>query len=252
MKIKLLFFGFFLSVCNLFAQTNETSSYSSHPILSFNYSLNSPIYQWKERFGLFNSIGGQIGYKTARNFLFQFEGNFIFGNQIKESAILDNLKDTYGNITDDQGNISLAPMFTRGYTLSCNIGKLFPLGSKKNESGLLMNMGIGFLSYKYRIETNSVNIPSIEGDYTKGYDRLTSGLLLSQFLGYQLVANKSLYNVYLGLYFQQGITKNIRSIFFDKPNETVSTKLRLDGSYGIKIGWNIPFFNDKPKEFYYY
>ncbi len=85
-----------------------------------------------------------------------------------------------------------------------------------------------------------------------GYDRLTQGLSLSEFIGYQYVSEKNLYNFYIGLFFQQGLTKNMRNLNFDQPNTSTSTKLRNDNSYGVKIGWNIPFFNDKPKEFYYY
>lgn len=253
MKIKslaLIYLCFFNFI--IFSQTELDEKKFGHPILSFNYSLNQPIFNWKERYGIFNSIGGQMGYKTKRNWLFQIEGSFIFGNKIIESNILDNLKDSYGNITDDQGNIATTPLFSRGYTSSLLIGKLFTFGNKEIENGLLINFGLGFLSYKYRIETNSVNIPQIENDYLKGYDRLTSGILLSQFLGYQYVSTKSLYNFYVGAYFQQGLTKNQRSIFFDQPNELVSNKIRFDGSYGLKLGWNIPFFNDKPKDFYYY
>jgi hypothetical protein len=252
MKIKILVFFFLFLIFRSFAQNDQNDKYYGHPTLSFHYSLNSPIFEWKSRFGLFNSLGGQIGYKTKHHWLFMGEGNFIFGNQIKETNILDNLKDSYGNITDDQGNITLAPIFSRGYSASFILGKLIPFNESGNESGLLFNLGLGILSYKYRIETNSVNVPQIEGDYTKGYDRLTSGLLFSQFVGYQYVSSKSLYNFYLGLHFQQGLTYNQRTVFFDKPQEVVSTKMRIDGSYGLKFGWNIPFFSDKPKEFYYY
>jgi hypothetical protein len=230
--------------------TNSEPKTYGHPVLSFNYSLNNPTANWSTRFGMFNTIGGEIGYKNKNNWMFLTDGHFIFGNQFKEPNLLDNLKDSYGNITDDQGNIATVPIFTRGFTFSYLTGKLISFKSANN--GLLIKGGIGFLSYKYRIETNSINVPQIEGDYRMGYDRLTQGILLSEFIGYQYVSEKNLYNFYIGLFLQQGFTRNMRTIFYDQPNTSISTKLRNDNSYGIKIGWNIPFFNDKPKEYYYY
>lgn len=229
---------------------NPEQTTFGHPVLSFNYSLNNPTKDWSSRFGTFNTIGGEIGYKTKKNWLFLTDGNFIFGNQYKETTLLDNLKDSYGNITDDQGNIATVPVFTRGFTFSYMSGKL--ISFKKVNNGLLIKGGIGFLSYKYRIETNSINVPQLEGDYRMGYDRLTQGLLLSEFIGYQYVSEKNLYNFYIGFFLQQGFTRNMRTIFYDLPDLVVSNKIRNDNSFGVKIGWNIPFFNDKPKEYYYY
>lgn len=252
---------YFLFFCLLLFKSSHTTAQNTgllnsdtksfgHPVLSFNYSLNTPTNDWVSRFGTFNTIGGEIGYKTKNNWMFLTDGNFIFGNKYKETNILDNLKDSYGNITDDQGNIATVPIFTRGFTFSYLTGKL--ISFKRANNGLLLKGGIGFLSYKYRIETNSINVPQLEGDYRMGYDRLTQGLLLSEFIGYQYVSEKNLYNFYFGLFLQQGFTRNMRTIFYDQPNTEVSSKLRNDNAYGIKIGWNIPFFNDKPKEYYYY
>jgi len=254
MKFFILHICLFLILYKSVAQNsitkNSETTIFGHPVLSFNYSLNNPTKEWTSRFGVFNTIGGEIGYKTKKNWLFLVDGNFIFGNKYNEPSILDNLKDSYGNITDDQGNIATVPIFTRGFTFSYLTGKL--ISFKRANNGLLIKGGIGFLSYKYRIETNSINVPQLEGDYRMGYDRLTQGLLLSEFIGYQYVSEKNLYNFYFGLFLQQGFTRNMRTIFYDQPSTTVSSKLRNDNAYGIKIGWNIPFFNDKPKEYYYY
>lgn len=251
MKFFRIFFIFFF-ISKAFSQNsnNSTTVNFGHPVLSFNYSFNNTISDWAKRFGVFNTIGSEIGFKTKQNWYFLVDGNFIFGNKYKETSILQNLKDSYGNITDDQGNIATVPIFTRGFSFSYITGKLIPI--RKINNGILIKGGIGFLSYKYRIETNSINVPQLEGDYRMGYDRLTQGFFISEFIGYQYVSIKNLFNFYIGFFMQQGFTKNVRTILFDQPEVNVSTKLRNDNSYGIKIGWNIPFFNDKPKEYYYY
>jgi hypothetical protein len=58
-------------------------------------------------------------------------------------------------------------------------------------------------------------------------------------------------NFYGGFYLQEGLTRNVRTINFDRPDTPVSKELRLDIQYGVKAGWFIPFYKRQPKEFYY-
>ena len=102
-----------------------------------------------------------------------------------------------------------------------------------------------------RIETNDQVIPQLELEYRKGYDRLTEGVNFHQFVGYAFMANGGFYNFYGGFYFQEGLTKNLRTINFDQPDVAVSTKTRLDVQLGVRLGWMIPFYKRKTKEFYF-
>ena len=65
------------------------------------------------------------------------------------------------------------------------------------------------------------------------------------------MADQGIYNFYAGFYFQQGFTRNQRSQFWDKPNETVSQDIRLDLMYGFRVGWLIPIYKRQPKDFYF-
>jgi len=94
-------------------------------------------------------------------------------------------------------------------------------------------------------------IKSIELNYKKGNDRLTIGTNFHVFIGYSYMANGGYLNFYGGFYFQQGFTKNQRTIFFDQPNVPVPTDVRLDLQYGVKIGWFIPFYKREPKDYYF-
>ena len=110
---------------------------------------------------------------------------------------------------------------------------------------------MGFLAHKYRIATQDQVIPQLELDYKKGYDRLTLGPNFHEFLGYAFMADHGLINFYGGFYAQQGLTKNFRKIFFDQPNVPVSTKTMIDLQVGFKLGWFIPIYKRKPKDFYF-
>jgi len=59
------------------------------------------------------------------------------------------------------------------------------------------------------------------------------------------------YHFYGGLYAQQGLTKNRRTLFYDRPDEVVSQDTRLDVQLGVKLGWVIPIYKRQPKEFYF-
>lgn len=251
--IKLLFFifiGISLIETGLSQRDVKTEKIGT-PFIGIHYGINKPTNDLNVRFGLLNHLGILAGYKTKQNWFFGIDNNFIFGNQIKENNILNHLKDSYGNITDVNGNIAVVPLFARGFNSNISIGKVIPLFGPNLNSGIFIHTGIGYLAYKIRIESNSQVIPQIELDYKKGYDRLTTGLNTHQFIGYSYLSNNGFINWYAGFYAQQGFTRNQRNLFFDQPEIPVSKSIRKDFSYGIKIGWFIPFYKRKPKEFYY-
>jgi hypothetical protein len=131
------------------------------------------------------------------------------------------------------------------------IGKVFSIAGPNSNSGIYVHGGLGYIQHKMRVETQDQVIPTLELTYRKGYDRYTTGLNFHQFIGYAFMANKGFVNFYGGFYCSQGLTYNRRTIFFDQPTVPVSTAQRLDLQYGIKLGWFIPIYERKPKDFYY-
>lgn len=139
----------------------------------------------------------------------------------------------------------------RGFNVNFAIGKVVPIWSMNQNSGLFFHVGAGYLLHKMRIETQEHVIPQIELDYRKGYDRLTAGINTHQFAGYAFLSNKGLINFYGGFYAQQGFTQNKRDVFFDRPDEPVDKKTRLDMQVGVKLGWFIPIYKRQPKDYYF-
>jgi hypothetical protein len=174
----------------------------------------------------------------------------MFGNQTRMTGLFDQLVDENGNITDINGDIAMVLVYPRGVNTNFSFGKLFPVLSPNSNSGILFHVGAGYLLHRLRIETNDQVVPTLELDYKKGYDRLTTGINFHQFLGYSFLANSGAWNFYGGFYFQQGLTRNRRTIFFDQPDVPVSTKTRLDVQYGFRVGWYIPFYRRMPKDYY--
>lgn len=235
----------------LFSQRNVKDSVIGTPLIGLHYGANWTGGDLADRYGFFNHIGGMAGYKTNKNWYWCLDGNFMFGNDIKVPNLLAGITDSNGIINDINGGVGKVFLFSRGFNVNVGFGKLFPVLSPNKNSGILIQAGAGFLYHKIRIETNEQVIPQIENEYTYGYDRLTTGLNFHQFIGYSFMSNAGFYNFYGGFYFQQGLTKNYRTIFFDQPDVPVSTATRLDLQFGLRIGWYIPFYKRLPKDYYF-
>ena len=234
-----------------FSQWNKKDSVMSRVWIGAEYGGNWPQADLAERYGFMNHIGVMTGFKSSKNWFYGLQSSFHFGNDIRLTGLFDHLIDSYGNITDVNGDIAAVLVFPRGFNINACIGKIFPVfGSNKN-SGIFVHTGVGYLLHRMKIETNEQVIPQIELDYKKGYDRLTSGVNIHQFVGYNFMLNDGGYHFYGGLYAQEGFTKNRRTINFDEPDVPVSTELRLDVQIGFKLGWVIPIYKRQPKDFYF-
>lgn len=213
------------------------------------YAPQLPGGDLADRFGWSSSIGLGVDIKTRKNILFGANGSYFFGNKIKED-ILDNLRNSDGQIIDQDGAYAKVLTYERGFTINLHTGYLWnKLGPNPN-SGVLLMLGGGYMQHKIRIEHNHNNVPALEGDYLKGYDRLTSGFCLSEFVGYQLLSNSRLLNFFAGVELYQGFTRSRRDWNIDQVKKDDSP--RLDLLSGIRVGWVLPLYRRAPKEFYIY
>jgi hypothetical protein len=250
MKLPVLLLTALLIAQTAFSQRDVDSAIAT-PWVALHYGGNWSAGDLADRYGFFNHVGAMAGYKTKRNWVYGLDGNFMFGSKINETGLFDQLVDSYGNITDDNGDVAQIVLFSRGFNANLMVGKVFPVLSPNENSGIYVHAGLGYLQHRIRIESNYQVIPSLEKDYKKGYDRFTSGLNFHQFVGYAFLANQGIVNFYGGFYVQEGLTYNRREVFFDRPNEEVPKTQRLDIQYGFKVGWFIPVYQRKPKDYYF-
>jgi hypothetical protein len=200
------------------------------------------------RFGWNSALCIHTDVKFKSKILFGLGGKFLFGNKIKEN-VLSLLYTSDGQIIDQNGNYAIVLTQQRGFTVDAYAGYLLTKFGPNLNSGILFTAGAGFMQHKIRIEHKLNPIPALEGDYIKGYDRLTNGVMLHQFIGYQYLSNKRLVNFFVGIDLMQGFTMNRRSYNFDTM-ETDNTK-RIDLLFGLRAGWILPLYARAPKEFYY-
>jgi hypothetical protein len=99
------------------------------------------------------------------------------------------------------------------------------------------------------LEHQETTIPQLEGEYLKGYDRLTNGLAANQFLGYFNMSNSRVVNFYIGIEAIEGWTQGRRTINFD--TGMVDNEARFDMLMGLRFGWVLHLYERAANEFYY-
>lgn len=211
--------------------------------------VDLPAADMAKRFGLGFRLGPVISYKTKSNWLFGAKCDFILGNKIKEDSLMINLKDN-DNYTLDADGQSQSPLtYERGYMIGLHAGRIFNISKKNPDNGITVMAGAGFMQYKINIFNKDNNIPQLKGDYKKGYDRLTNGIFLEQYVGYTYFGKDGLINFHIGLDIAEGFTQGRRDYLFDvmRPDNAH----RLDILFGIRGGWYIPIFKRKSDDIYF-
>lgn len=222
-------------------------------LVDVNYSYQFPQFDMKERFG--NSSGLGLGYtfKTNKKIEFGASYQFIFGNGVKDTNMLNDLRTSSGGIISQNGEFAVYRLQERGHHFGVNVGyQFFSLGPNPN-CGFVLKAGVGLLIHKISFQNLNDDIPQFNNrnkEYKAGYDRYTSGLAFSQFIGYRYLSNNSLVNFYIGFEAVEGYTKLRRDYQVDYP-ANFENKTRKDFLYGLKFGWILPIYKRPAKDYYY-
>ncbi len=232
-----------------FGQKDFSTEKTSIPGISFHYGHYTPMGDLADRFGTNNGLGGSFIFKDKNNFLYGFKGTFLFGDNVKERDILSNIVSDNGEVFDKEARISKLLFLERGYTFSPTFGKVFNVLAKNPNSGIFVTGGVGFFSHKIRIEHQENEIPQLEEDYIKGYDRLCRGLSLNQSVGYFNLSNKRLTNFYVAVDFHQAFTKRAYPLNFN--NGVIEDQSRTDMMIGLKVGWIFLLYKRMANDYYY-
>ncbi len=236
---------------SLHAQVNANDSVVAAFIPTITYAYQVPGGDLAKQYGHNSTIGAGLMYKSKKNVLFSLDVNFIFGSDVKNSdSILKMVLTQNGYIIDGNGVYALYSMYERGYSINFRAGKVFNLFAANPNSGVFLMGGLGYLVHRLNIDVQHETAPQITGDYAKGYDRLTSGFSLNQFIGYYFMGKSRIFNFYGGFEFYQAFTKSRRDYIFDLMKKDDTN--HLDLFYGIKIGWMIPIYDRAPDKYYYY
>ncbi|MFT4663072.1 MAG: hypothetical protein ACI8YQ_004663 [Polaribacter sp.] len=245
-KTFLLILCPFLFIFSLSAQdkVKQSTNEGRALLLDINYGVGLPGGDMKDRFGLNFDVGLGAEVIMPNNWIFGLGGGIIFGNKVNDK-VLENLSTDQGQIIANNSAWAAVSLRERGFHTEVRIGKLIPVKADNKKSGVRLVLGLGFLQHKIRVQEDpQAYVPQITGDFEKGYDRLSNGLMLSEFIGYQHLSKNRLVNFYGGFELTQGFTQNRRDYDF-MTMSTSDKSNRLDLLYGFKVGWILPFYTSK-------
>lgn len=232
------------------SQVSVRDSSISMVLIIPSYGFQIPEGDLAERFGANSNLGLSIIYKNKAKWYLSAEGNFIFGNKIKEPGLYSQLTTERGYIIGSDGLYADVRDFQRGYYVTLSAGRLFPTGKPNPNSGFFLQAGAGFLQHKINIQDKKNAVPALQGEYVKGYDRLTNGFMLKEMAGYLYTGNTRLINFFAAVEFVQGFTKNRRDFNFNEMQQ--DNRSRVDLLFGVRLGWMMPLYKQAPEKFYIY
>ena len=244
--ILLLFFGANKSAT---AQVSVKDSVFSFSLAGVTGGYSQPAGDLADRFGANFSIGCNFFRKLKSNWLLGLQGDFLFGNQVKENDFITQLATSQGQLISIDGTYSTVILYERGWQAQFRAGRILPVVGPNKNSGLMFLAGVGFLQHKIRIESQGDDVPYLQGNYIKGYDRLTNGTSVSLFAGYINFGNRRRINFFGGIETTVGFTKCRRDFNFD--TRTKDDNSRKDIFIGLRAGWIIPLYKKIPNTFYY-
>ena len=230
------------------SQVSIRDSSISMSVFGFNYSYAFPASDLAERFGSFSEAGISYTYKFKSNLLIGATSNYIFGTNVLETDIFKNISTKDGYLLNNQGLQVPVAFELRGFNIFSTVSYLIPALGPNPNSGFYVGLGAGFIQHKVFYNYSYGPVYQIEGDYLKGYDRLTNGMSIHQSVGYHFFSNKNLGNFHISLIFCEAFTQNRRDIDFDLMIK--DSRKRLDVFYGFNLGLDIPVYRKSPEKFY--
>jgi hypothetical protein len=222
-------------------------------ILTPNFTYNIVLADLKKEYGNNFAIGTDIGVKTKNNWSIDFGFKYLFGGDVRQDVIDSTFKNLFcdGRFIASNGVASSEiELESRGVSFHLQGGKIIPLSKQFRNSGIWIKCGIGVTQHFINIKNPENKIKSLTPEYRKGYDKLTLGFSLYQFVGYAHINKRNLFCLYGGVEFSENFAKRQRDFDFSLMKKDDSK--RFEAMVGFKIGWIIPLYkHDTNREFYY-
>ncbi|MEM9525274.1 MAG: hypothetical protein AAGA31_01640 [Bacteroidota bacterium] len=249
LSIKLIIFlllGAPLSAQGLAGAKNLDRALSVH----LGYGPFNSAGDLSERFGNGWAIDGGLNWVPQNSgFEFGAKAQFGFGSQVKED-VLASLRTTDGFLIGNQREPADIQLRQRQLFLGASVGYTFRIG-KNQRAGIHLKTSPGYFFHRIRIQDDPVqNVPQLNDELLPGYDRLTGGFAIHQFIGYQQLAEDRRLNFYIGGELMAGFTNALRNFDYALGTPPPSDG-RTDILLGFKAGLIIPFYFGEGREIFY-
>jgi len=205
-----------------------------------------PAGDLSKRFGPAGQVGLEINRIVGGKWLFGGSFTHLFSHSVREQDIFSNISTESGNVITRDGVFEDYRLRLFGWLMTARVGRLIPLNPSRPNQGLSLELGVGALQHKIRIETPVLNSPQLSADYKRGYDRLSNGLCVSPSLGYLHYSANRRINYFVRLEGHIAQTRNRRTVNYD--TGLPDHRLRRDALWGIRAGWILPLYRRAEKE----
>lgn len=255
MKRKILLF---ILICTSYISANSQISnretdikqeLATRYIAKLGVGYDRPGGDLADRFG--SNLNFHLGLErlSVSNWYISGEFTYRFGGDVREDVLAPIRLETFNFLAID-GLPSDAFLRMRGASLSLSMGKVIGIDKKRPKSGIKIGIGATYLSHYIRVLDENQALTQVMAGYERGYDRLTRGFGINQYIGYQYMSLDGNLNFNVGLEFNQVFSSAVRSVDFDTNQKGQSG--RKDLLSGIKITWLIPIWTDTESSKIYY
>ena len=229
----------------------QTDSSTFNVYLSAAYAYNFPFLDWAKMFKGHSSISANLGLKTVSNWTFDVNYSYFFKNAVRDPAyVLGNLINSSGLIISSSGVSTSVSAEQRGWSITFNTGKIFPVLPHNKNSGIWLKVSAGYMEYKYKLGNLENDVPQLAKDYVKLYDNKSRAFVCSQFFGFFYMSRFRMLNFYGGVEVSEIWGKSIRGFFMPLNGPDLNTKFGLQ--VGLKFGWLIPLYEKRKISKVYY
>ena len=244
-KIKIKYILLFsIIILDLNAQENIQSAFT------FNYNYQVPTENAKNIFGKNSAVGFSYFLELEKNIIFGIETNYLFGSDINDSTIFENISTSSGGIIGADGHYANINLMQRGFDSYLFTGYAIHQ-SKNNLSGIYILQGFGYIEKKIFIDTKNQNVPQLDENMKKGYDQFSNGFSTKTSIDYKYYHDKGRFQMSIGINYTMGYIKNLREYDFAN-NQYYSSKRRWSKLLGLKTEIIIPINRKNENEFHYY
>ena len=235
-------------LCIVFMYSNAQGN--KQAAFTFNYNYQVPIGSLSNTYGNNSAIGASYFVEKNNNIIFGIEGSYLFGNNIKDTTIFENISTSTGAIIGSDGRYTDIKLMQRGCDAYIFVGYAFH-PSKNNLSGIYISQGIGYLQHKIFIDTKNQNVPQLNENMKEGYDQFSNGISTKFAIDFKYYHKKGRFQISSGFNYIMAHTKNQR--LYDFVNQKYYDSLKKwDKLLGFKIEVIIPVNRKNEEEFHYY
>jgi len=226
------------------AQENKQSAFA------FNYNYQVPLGNLSTTFGDNSAIGISYFLEKTSNIFYGIEANYLFGSNIKDSTIFDNITTSTGAIIGADGHYANVNIMERGFDAYLFAGYAFHF-EDNNLSGIYLSQGLGYLQHLIFIDTKNQNVPQLDENMKKGYDRFTNGISGKLSIDYKYYSKKGKFQISVGINYTTAYTKIQRAYNFAENSHYPSGR-KWDNLQGFKVEVIIPIRRKNEEKFHYF